>query len=354
MKLGLGLYRHMLTEDNLRFARQAGATHIVAHLVDYFRAGPRIPSSVSAIWLGVFDERVGKPWTLAEIEGVKRGRRRRPDTPRDREPRSGPLVRRAAARSPARRAARAGARDHPAARPGGRPVPGLQLLRRRRVGPPDRSVRARRSGVDRLRRGRDSERSPRSPSGRSGTWTSTRAVDGTIGAVDGDQVWARLRGVPRRRRAGRRGRGGPAVRTPRRPAGADPARHRPRADQPRRLQRLVDPSPAAQQPRVLPGHGLRDARRRRLRRDRAFRARRTASATSISATSSAASPNTTRCSSTRATSTCSGAADLRGNGYDGVFIPDHTPQMTCAAPWHAGMAYALGYMRAAMEAAERS
>lgn len=31
MKLGLGLYRHMLTEDNLRFARQAGATHIVAH-----------------------------------------------------------------------------------------------------------------------------------------------------------------------------------------------------------------------------------------------------------------------------------------------------------------------------------
>jgi len=24
--------------------------------------------------------------------------------------------------------------------------------------------------------------------------------------------------------------------------------------------------------------------------------------------------------------------------------------MTCAAPWHAGMAYALGYMRAALQA----
>jgi len=36
------------------------------------------------------------------------------------------------------------------------------------------------------------------------------------------------------------------------------------------------------------------------------------------------------------------------NGYDGVIIPDHTPQMECAAPWHAGMAYALGYMRAAI------
>jgi mannonate dehydratase len=32
-----------------------------------------------------------------------------------------------------------------------------------------------------------------------------------------------------------------------------------------------------------------------------------------------------------------------------VLIPDHTPEMTCAAPWHAGMAYALGYMRALLQ-----
>ena len=36
------------------------------------------------------------------------------------------------------------------------------------------------------------------------------------------------------------------------------------------------------------------------------------------------------------------------NGYDSVMIPDHTPQMSCPGPWHAGMAYALGYMRAAI------
>ena len=36
VKLGLGLYREMLTAQNLQFARQAGATHIVAHLVSYF------------------------------------------------------------------------------------------------------------------------------------------------------------------------------------------------------------------------------------------------------------------------------------------------------------------------------
>lgn len=41
---------------------------------------------------------------------------------------------------------------------------------------------------------------------------------------------------------------------------------------------------------------------------------------------------------------------LRKNGFDGVLIPDHAPQMQCAAPWHAGMAFALGYMRAALQA----
>jgi mannonate dehydratase len=41
---------------------------------------------------------------------------------------------------------------------------------------------------------------------------------------------------------------------------------------------------------------------------------------------------------------------LHANGYDGVLIPDHTPQMTCGAPWHAGMAYALGYLRAGLQA----
>jgi mannonate dehydratase len=41
---------------------------------------------------------------------------------------------------------------------------------------------------------------------------------------------------------------------------------------------------------------------------------------------------------------------LKKNGFGGVLIPDHSPQLDCAAPWHAGMAYALGYMRAALQA----
>jgi mannonate dehydratase len=43
---------------------------------------------------------------------------------------------------------------------------------------------------------------------------------------------------------------------------------------------------------------------------------------------------------------------LKRNGYTGVLVPDHAPQMACAAPWHAGMAFALGYMKAALQVLE--
>ena len=38
---------------------------------------------------------------------------------------------------------------------------------------------------------------------------------------------------------------------------------------------------------------------------------------------------------------------LARNRFDGVVIPDHTPQMTCSAPWHAGMAHTIGFILAA-------
>jgi len=37
---------------------------------------------------------------------------------------------------------------------------------------------------------------------------------------------------------------------------------------------------------------------------------------------------------------------LQRNHFDGVVIPDHTPQMSCDAPWHAGMAHTLGFILA--------
>jgi len=43
---------------------------------------------------------------------------------------------------------------------------------------------------------------------------------------------------------------------------------------------------------------------------------------------------------------------LHRRGYQGVVVPDHTPALECNAGWHAGMAYAVGYIRALMQAAE--
>lgn len=40
---------------------------------------------------------------------------------------------------------------------------------------------------------------------------------------------------------------------------------------------------------------------------------------------------------------------LKKNNYQGVLIPDHSPPMSCGAPWHASMAYALGYMKALID-----
>jgi mannonate dehydratase len=70
MKIGLGLYRHMLTRDNFRFARQAGATHIVAHLVDYFRQGPRIPETDGERNWGLAGD-PGRLWGYEELADLK-------------------------------------------------------------------------------------------------------------------------------------------------------------------------------------------------------------------------------------------------------------------------------------------
>lgn len=37
---------------------------------------------------------------------------------------------------------------------------------------------------------------------------------------------------------------------------------------------------------------------------------------------------------------------LHEEGFDGVLVPDHVPDLDCTAPWHAGHAYTVGYMKA--------
>jgi mannonate dehydratase len=41
---------------------------------------------------------------------------------------------------------------------------------------------------------------------------------------------------------------------------------------------------------------------------------------------------------------------LKENNFKGIIIPDHAPRMSCSAPWHAGMAYTMGFLQAALKA----
>ena len=76
MKLGFGLYRHMLAPANFEFAKQVGATHVVIHLVDYFNKGdaanPRINQPVGTLggWGHAGDP--DKLWSVEELRAIKR------------------------------------------------------------------------------------------------------------------------------------------------------------------------------------------------------------------------------------------------------------------------------------------
>lgn len=43
---------------------------------------------------------------------------------------------------------------------------------------------------------------------------------------------------------------------------------------------------------------------------------------------------------------------LRDEDFNGVLVPDHVPELDCAAPWHAGHAFTVGYMRALIKNAD--
>ncbi len=75
MKLGLGLYRHMLNREHYDFAVQAGCTHVIIHLVDYFHGGAsnsrgnQPVGATSDAW-GVAG--IGKPlWTVEELTRIR-------------------------------------------------------------------------------------------------------------------------------------------------------------------------------------------------------------------------------------------------------------------------------------------
>ena len=75
MKLGFGLYKHMLNEAHYKFAKQCGATHLVVHLVDYFSHEKNNKNSASQPLgqkEGWGQAGSGEIWTLEDLVSLKK------------------------------------------------------------------------------------------------------------------------------------------------------------------------------------------------------------------------------------------------------------------------------------------
>lgn len=352
MHLGLGLYRRNLTPDNFRFARQAGCTHLVVHLVDYFQEGFVHGTDETRTWGVTRNE--GRLWTVEELRDLKRAinveglvweaiENLDPafwydvllDGPKKREQLEG-------LKTIVRRMGQVGI-----------PILGYNFSIAGVWGHVEGPY-ARGGAVAVGFLGPDGPRETPIPNGH--IWNMVYNPDappGTIGTVTPEQLWQRLSDflgelVPVAEEAGVRLAAHPD--DPPMPTIRGTARL---VYQPQLYQRLLDLAPSranalefclgtlqemsegdvyeaidqySRQQAIAYVH-FRNVRGKVPRYHEvfidegdldAFKALRI----------------------------------LHRNGYDGVIIPDHTPQMSCAAPWHAGMAHALGYLRAALTAIE--
>jgi mannonate dehydratase len=351
MKLGLGLYRHMLTPDNFRFARQAGATHIVAHWVDYFREGPRIPAAESDGSGWGLAQNQGKLWTVEELTDLRKAIEAEGlslvaienldpshwydvllDGPQKTEQLEG-------IKTIVRNLGRAGI-----------PILGYNFsiagVWGHVVGP------FARGGAESV--GFSAAAGPREtpiPSGQ--VWNKTYDPDastGTIPPVTTEQLWSRLgeflhEVVPVAEEAGVR-----LAAHPDDPPLPTLRGHARLVNRPELYQKLLDLHPSRANALEFCQGTLAEMRGEIDVYEAIDR---------YSAQGAIAYVHFRNVKGKvpeyHEVFVDEGDVDMiralrlyHRNGYDGVLIPDHTPQMTCAAPWHAGMAYALGWMRAAI------
>ncbi len=350
MKLGLGLYKHMLTPENFAFAQQAGATHIVAHLVDYFKGGGHTgpddqPTGTDYGW-GL----AGDPdqlWTLEEMIALRRNVEA-----------AGLTLEAIENFDPAH--------WHDILLDGpkrARHIENVKTIIRRmgQAGIPLMGYNFSIAGVSGRTKGNYARGGAPSvgmegpydlPMPHGMVWNMVydpKAPAGTIPAATSEQLWSRLERflnevLPVAEEAG--------VRLALHPD--DPPmptiRGQPRlVYQPRFYQKVIDlnPSPANQLEFCIGSlaemtegdiyevveqysrqHRLGYVHLRNVR---------------------------DKVPHYKETFIDDGEVDglrvlgiLKRNGFKGVIIPDHAPQMSCAAPWHAGMAYAMGFIKAGL------
>ena len=358
MKLGLGLYRHMLTRENFQFARQAGATHIVAHLVDYFRGGahnPRDnqPTGNEQGWGLAGDP--NKLWSLEELTALRKEVNNAGlqleaienfdpahwhDVLLDGPKRNQQLEN---VKTILRRMGQAGI-----------PIMGYNFSIAGVCGRTHRPYA--RGGA--MSVGMEGPLDAPMPNGM--VWNMVydpNAPAGIVPSITQEELWRRLKCfldevVPVAEEAG--------VRLALHPD--DPPlptmRGQPRlVYQPELYQRVIDLNPSdanalefclGSLAEMIP-QGTNDIYETV---DQYSSQKRIAYVHFRNVTG--------KVPFYRETFVDEGDIDmlrvlrvLKKNGFDGVLIPDHTPQMTCGAPWHAGMAFAMGYMRAALQVVER-
>lgn len=356
MKLGLGLYRHLLMRENYQFARQAGATHVVVHLVDYFKAGAHNPTDNQPTG----DDRgwgvAGDPdqlWSVEELVSLRREINAAGltleaienfdpahwydvllDGPRKREHLENckTIIRHVGA--------------------AGIPIFGYNFsiagVCGRVTGP------FARGGATSV--GMDGPLEEPMPCGMA--WNmivDKQAASGVVPSATPEQLWRRLEDfldavLPVAEAAG--------VKLAAHPD--DPPLATMRAQprlvyQPQHYQRLLDlrPSPAnalefciGTLAEMAEGDVYSAADQYSRQGKLAYVHFRNV---------------TGKVPHYHETFVDDGEVDmlrilriLQHNNFNGVLIPDHTPQMSCAAPWHAGMAYALGYMQAALTIIKQS
>ena len=352
VKLGLGLYRHMLTAENFQFARQAGATHIVAHLVDYFRGGVHgahddQPTGTDFGW-GL----AGDPhqlWRLDELTALRR-----------QVEAAGLQLEAIENFDPAH--------WHDVLLDGpkrGLQIENIKILLRRlgQAGIPIMGYNFSIAGVAGRTKGKYARGNAVAvgmegpydlpiPNGM--VWNMVfdpNAPPGTLASITHDELWRRLQAfldevLPVAEEAG--------VRLALHPD--DPplptVRAQPRlVYQPRFYQKLIDLNPSPANAMEFCVGTLAEMTEGDLYEtvDRYSKQGRIAYVHLRNVAG--------KVPTYKETFIDDGDVDilrvlriLRANKFDGIIIPDHAPQMECAAPWHAGMAYALGYLKAGLSA----
>jgi mannonate dehydratase len=351
MKLGIGLYKHMLTRENFQFARQAGATHVVAHLVDYFRGGGHSANDDQPLGTDLGWGLAGDPdalWTVAQLKEIKAAIEA-----------AGLIFEAIENFDPAHW--HDVLLDGPQRK---KHIENVKTIIRRlgEAGIPVMGYNFSIAGVAGRTKGNYARGNAPSvgmegfydlPMPNGMVWNmvyNTHAAPGNLPTITHDELWRRLEAflaevLPVAEGAG--------VRLAAHPD--DPptpfVRGQPRlVYQPRMYQRLLDISPSPSNAlefcigslAEMTDGGLYEAV------DQYSRSGRLGYVHFRNVTGTAP--------QYRETFIDDGDVDmlrilsiLKRNHFEGVLIPDHTPQMSCSAPWHAGMAFALGYMKAAMQ-----